>query len=174
MSQTFTEDTVVETLDDTIVVRGGGPIDPQVSPAPDARGVGFPSPGHVVGLDVSQISDPHANSTVIMGGGGARAITPPNPDIVFDIPSIPTVTGQGSTDPSGSRPDVSTLGADVSPVADKLGNLSITGGSQQGESAPPNMTDVIEVEVERVDIVESDDDNEERVKIKSCGLAPFD
>ena len=58
-------------------------------------------------------------------------------------------------------------------MADKLRNLSITGGSQQGESAPPNMTDVIEVEVERVDRVESNDDNEERVKIKSCGLAPF-
>ena len=106
MSQTFTKDTVVEFLDDTIVARGGGLIDPQVSQAPDARGVGFPSPGHVLGLDVSQISDPHANSTVVMGGGGARAITPPNAD-VFDIPSIPTVTSQVSTDPSGNRSDVS-------------------------------------------------------------------
>ena len=63
------------------------------------------------------------------------------------------------------------MGPDVTPVADKLGNLSIIGDSQQGDigdSAPPDMTDVVEVER-----VESDDDDERRVIIKSHGLAPF-
>ena len=70
MSQTFTEDT--ETLDDTIVARGGGTIDPQVSPAQDVSSVGFLSSGHVLSPNLSQISDPHANSRVIMGGAGAN------------------------------------------------------------------------------------------------------
>ena len=70
MSKTFTEDT--ETLDDTIVARGGGTIDPQVSPSPDVSSVVFLSPGHVLSPNVSQISDPHANSTVIMGGARAN------------------------------------------------------------------------------------------------------
>ena len=120
MSQTFTEET--ETLDDTIVARGGSTIDPQVSPAPDVSSVGFLSSGHVLSPNVSQIPDPHTNSTVIIGG--ARANTPPNVD-VFEIPSIPTVTSQVSTDPSWNRSDLSTLGPDASPVTDKLGNLGI-------------------------------------------------
>ena len=82
------------------------------------------------------LSDPHANSTVIMGARGPRPITPPNPDIEFDIPTISTTSGQGSIDPSENRPDVGTLGEDVTPVADKLGNLSITGGSQPDARVP--------------------------------------
>ena len=132
MSLTLTEDSIVESLDDTIISRGGGIVDPQVTPASGDRGVGFPSPGHV-------LSDPPANSTVIMGTGGPRPITPPNPDIEFDISTILTTSGHGLIDPSGSRTDVGTLGTDVTPVADKFGNLSITGGSQQGGELHPQM-----------------------------------
>ena len=143
MLQTFTEET--ETLDETIVARGGGNIDPQLTPVPDVSSVWFLTSGHVLSPNVSQMHDPHANRTAIIGG--ARANTPPNVDI-FHIPSIPTVTSQVSTDHSGSRSDLSTLEPDVSPVTDKLGNLSIIGDTQQGDIGDymsPDMTDVVEV-----------------------------
>ena len=126
MSLTLTEDSIVGTLDDTVITRGGGIVDPQVTPASGDRDVGFSSSGHV-------LSDPHLNSTVLMGIGEPRP-TPPdlNPDIEFDIPSILTTSGQSSPNPSGNKTDVGTLGTDVTPVADKFGDLSITEGSHQG------------------------------------------
>ena len=69
----------MESLDDTIISRGGGIIDPQVTPASDDRGVGFLSPGHV-------LSDPHANSTVIMGAGRPTPITPQTPTLSLTFP----------------------------------------------------------------------------------------
>ena len=37
-------------LDETVISRGGGDVDPQVTPASGDRDVGFQSPGHVLSI----------------------------------------------------------------------------------------------------------------------------
>ena len=75
MSLTLTEGSLLDSLDETVISRGGGDIGPQVTQEMGDTDVGFHTPGHV-------LSDPHANSTVLVRTGDPRPIPPvprPNP-----------------------------------------------------------------------------------------------
>ena len=94
----------------------------------------------------------------------------------MDDPSIPAVTSQVLTDPLGSRSDLSTLQprdgrSDISPMTDKLGNLSIIGDTQQGDIGDIVSPDVVEVDPNSR--VESEDEHGATAKPLPHDLGPF-
>ena len=176
MSQTFVE----ETLDETIVARGGSNVNPQLSLVADVSSIGLLTSGQVLSPEVSQMPDTHANSTAITGGARVALNTPPDVDVFhipsMDDPSIPAVTIQVLTNPLGSRSDLTNLEpregrSDISPMNDKLGNLSIIVHTQQGDIGDIVSPDVVEVDPNSR--VESGDEHGATAKPLPQDLGPF-